>query len=144
MLKRVVFDTNIVISGRLWSGSPRVALDMADAGLIKAIMTEELVDELISVIERPKFAKRLGFLGRSPQDIVSLHLNSVEMVETAPDVVVEIADPKDVKVIACAVGGNADYLVSGDPHLLRLNTYQAISIVTVNQFLILAPQLNDN
>ena len=44
-------------------------------------------------------------------------------------------DPDDDRVLECAVKGNADYIVTGDRHLLKLASYQVIAIVTVRQFL---------
>lgn len=44
-------------------------------------------------------------------------------------------DPTDNKFLACALEGNAGYIVTGDQHLLRLKTYQEIDILTPRQFL---------
>jgi putative PIN family toxin of toxin-antitoxin system len=44
-------------------------------------------------------------------------------------------DPDDNRVLECAVAGKADYIVSGDRHLLKLHSYLDISIVTVWQFM---------
>jgi len=44
-------------------------------------------------------------------------------------------DPDDDKFLACATEGGADYVVSGDHHLLNLNSYQGICIVTPAAFL---------
>jgi predicted nucleic acid-binding protein len=40
------------------------------------------------------------------------------------------SDPEDNKFIACAVEGNADFLISGDHHLIELNKYENIQILT--------------
>ena len=44
---RVVFDTNVVVSGLLWSGASRRALRFAADKQIAAIASEALVDELL-------------------------------------------------------------------------------------------------
>jgi putative PIN family toxin of toxin-antitoxin system len=44
-------------------------------------------------------------------------------------------DPDDNRVLECAVAGKADFIVSGDRHLLRIGCYEGIAIVTVRQFL---------
>jgi predicted nucleic acid-binding protein len=51
--------------------------------------------------------------------------------EIPPDVV---RDSKDRAVLACAVGGKADYIVSGDEDLLVLSIYENIPILNANQF----------
>ena len=49
-------------------------------------------------------------------------------------------DPKDDAVVACAVEGEADYIVSGDQDLLVLGRYETVQVVTPRQFVdILAP-----
>ena len=54
-----------------------------------------------------------------------------------PDISLHVIteDPDDNRVLECAAKGNADYIVTGDRHLLKLGSYEAIPIVTVRQFL---------
>lgn len=40
------------------------------------------------------------------------------------------ADTSDEQILACAIDGNADLIVSGDHHLLNLGKYQNIPIIT--------------
>jgi predicted nucleic acid-binding protein len=44
-------------------------------------------------------------------------------------------DPDDNRVIECALAGRAHFIVSGDRHLLGLNAYEGIPIVTIRQFM---------
>ena len=44
-------------------------------------------------------------------------------------------DPEDNKFLACALEGEAAYIVSGDNHLLKLKHYKGIQIVTARSFL---------
>jgi uncharacterized protein len=67
--------------------------------------------------------------------ILSEYRTITELVtpaEIPPDA---IRDPKDIPVLACAVGGKADYIVSGDNDLLVLTAYQNIPILSAAQFL---------
>jgi len=43
--------------------------------------------------------------------------------------------------LACALAAKAEYIVSGDKHLLNLGSYKSISIVTVKEFLLICPRL---
>jgi uncharacterized protein len=54
-----------------------------------------------------------------------------------PDIALEVVrdDPDDNRVLECAVTGRADYVVSGDRHLLRIGAYEGIPILTVRQFM---------
>ena len=44
-------------------------------------------------------------------------------------------DEKDNMLLECAVEGKADYLISGDDHLLRLKNFRNVKIVSVKEFL---------
>ena len=46
-----------------------------------------------------------------------------------------IDDPTDNKFLACALETKADYIVSGDNHLLELKHYQGIQIVDARTFI---------
>ena len=68
---RITADTNTVISGSLWHGSPRRVLDAARDGLVELYTSPELISELENVLNREKFAKRLASANRSVKDIVT-------------------------------------------------------------------------
>lgn len=98
---RVVFDTNTVISGLFWKGAPRQLLDLARNGFLSLFTSPDLLAELTDVLGREKFSERLAL--------------------------VQIT----AKVLACAKTAKADFIVSGDHHLLRLKEFEGIKIVPV-------------
>lgn len=53
-------------------------------------------------------------------------VNPVSIVSIIPN------DPDDDHVLACALAAKADFIVSGDRHLLELGVYQNIRIVTAS------------
>ncbi len=132
---RVVFDTNVIISGQLWTGTPRQAISLAERGVIKLLMSEAMLDELRDVLNRPKFAARLHKIGKTAENVVHEHLQITEIVEPLPISPIIVADPDDDMIIACAIGGKAESIVTGDDHLLALGNYHAIEILDVNRFL---------
>ena len=78
-------------------------------------------------------ALMFGGLPGSLLDLAFLRVAQIVEPEEALSVIVE--DPDDNRVLECAVKSQADVIVSGDRHLLRLANYQGISIVTVRHFL---------
>jgi putative PIN family toxin of toxin-antitoxin system len=132
---RVVFDTNIVVSAQFWQGAPRHALIAVRDGRAKLLTSEPLLQELTDVLTRTKFADRLKAVGTTAEALIADHRALVEIVEPAPLSGTVSDDPDDDVVLACAAGGKADYIVSGDDDLLRLETYAEIPICTVNEFL---------
>lgn len=111
-------------------------LDAARGKRCRLVTTEELIAELSDVLARPKFAGRLAQIGETVETLLNEDYRAlVEVVEAAPIESAILADPDDDLLIACAIGGRADYIVSGDHHLLDLGAYQDIKIRTVRDFL---------
>jgi putative PIN family toxin of toxin-antitoxin system len=134
-MMRVVFDTNVIISGRLWSGAPRRALRAVEERRVESFISEDMVDELKDVISRPKFSERLALIGKTAEQVVQDHLQITTVIEVEPISPTIEADPDDDMVLACALSSKADCVVSGDPHLLDLGVFEDIPILTVNVFL---------
>ncbi len=132
---RVVADTNIIVSGLLWRGSPRRILDTAREGDIKLFTTAVLLAELEDVLSREKFAGRLASAGVEPRDLVLGYAALVSVIEPAEIEPVILADPDDDAVIACAIAAHSEVIVSGDSHLLALKHYQDIRIMRAAELL---------
>ena len=133
---RAVLDTNIIVSGFFWGGNPRAVLNAARYNQFRMITSEVLIEELYDVISRPKFADRLQQINETPESLLESGYRAlVEIVEPATIEPVILDDPDDDALIACAIGGGADYIVSGDHHLLDLREYLNIKIWDANRFL---------
>ena len=79
---------------------------------------------------------RLQKLQQTPDQLVAYALNLSTLFDvsrTMPPIVE--ADPDDDIFILCALEAGANYLVSGDKHLLALGSYQTVKIMTVAAFL---------
>lgn len=133
MLK-VVLDTNLIISALFWGGIPGKLLAFAEENKLILLTSSALLDELSDVLQRPKFEPRLAILQKSAAEIVedikgaSFIVAPAEIPPTAPD-------PDDDAVLACAVGGQADHIVTGDKGLLSVGTIQNIPISDPATFL---------
>jgi putative PIN family toxin of toxin-antitoxin system len=130
-----VIDTNVFISAFLTGGSPLAVIESVRLGKTRLLLTSDIVSELERIVLRPKFARY--FPGRGADPLVLVHSYTVLARYVTPASVTDcpISDPDDLKFIECAVGGGADYIVSGDHHLLTLGNYQQIAMVTPAQFL---------
>lgn len=127
---RLVLDTNVVASGLFWGGYPARLLDAAQLGEIALLTSHPLLAELADVIARPKFAKVVAATGLSVETLVVSYAELTTLVLPAPMAPVIKTDPADDQVLACALAGNADLIVSGDKHLHSLgDRYQGILIM---------------
>jgi putative PIN family toxin of toxin-antitoxin system len=128
---RLVLDTNAVVSGLLWKGPPHVLLAKArDHRDISLYASPILLAELADILTRKKLASAVAASTRSAEALMRLYLNVVRITEPATIASVIRADPEDDHVLACALAVQADLIVSGDQHLLNLQTYQRIPVVT--------------
>ncbi|MBW1717898.1 MAG: putative toxin-antitoxin system toxin component, PIN family [Deltaproteobacteria bacterium] len=111
MTKRVVFDTNILISGYLWGGIPRKALEKTWTKEWILVLSEDGIREFIRVLSYSKFALTASVI----QPLITDLEENAEFVEVKSSVEI-------IKV------------VSGDSHLLNLKRYKDIEIITAKQF----------
>ena len=62
-------------------------------------------------------------------------INHCEIFEPRKKLNIIKSDPADNKVLECTLGAKAQYIISGDNHLLRLKDFMGIKIVTAAEFL---------
>ena len=137
-MHRVVLDTNILISALGWDGNERKILKKCIQGDIQLIESLELLNELIKVLQRQKF----NFISaRKKAEFLKYLVEISELVYPKERLNLIIEDPTDNKVLECALKGNANYIISGDLHLLNLEEFRKIKIVNPTKFLKLTSPL---
>ncbi len=134
---RAVLDTNVLISGFINPKGPPGILSRAciDRRFILC-SSVPLYEEVVNVFGRPVILRLI----RVKQDVIHEFLcvlrgnccGQQPYPEIDPSI---IADPADLKVLQAALASNADYIVSGDHHLLDLRQFHGIPIVTAREFL---------
>lgn len=127
---RVVPDTNILVSAIIFGGSPERIITLAREGRIHLILSPPLLDELRRVLHE-KFAFRDAALHAAE----GLLRQIGEIVEPGHVISTIREDPPDNRVLEAAVAGEAEFIVSGDRRLLRLESFEGIPIVTARRLL---------
>lgn len=130
--KRFVVDTNLLVSRLLLPESlPATAVQHAiEQGDL--LVSEASLEELASVLARPKFDRYLSQQER--QQFFRLLSRLAICIEIIRPIQV-CRDPKDDKFLEIAVNGRADALLSGDADLLALHPYAGIPILSPREFL---------
>src|SRR5450759_951779 len=129
-MRRVVIDTNVIVSAYLGGRLEGIIVSWI-AGKFVLTVSNQIVSEYITVLSRPKFKIVRGEL----DDFAALILSKAEFVLPEESIYAVEADPSDNKFLEAAVTGRADYIVSGDKHLLDLKEFQGIAILTPHVFL---------
>ena len=126
---RIALDTNIFVSALITKGTPPDQLYQAwlrnDIDLVTSV---EQIDEITDVLARPKF-RGLVDPDEAARMIFAIHLRAIVVADM--DVSRRSPDPKDDMILATAVAGQAELLVTGDKRdLLALQTVDGIPICT--------------
>ncbi len=134
---RVVLDTNQFVSSVLVKqGLPAQVLDAWRRREFILITSPFIIAEIRSTLSYPRIRRKYPLTDEDVERLVALLEQDALVVPGEVEVTDAIpADPADDMVLACAVEGQADLIVSGDRHLLALGEYQGIPIVTAREFL---------
>jgi putative PIN family toxin of toxin-antitoxin system len=133
---RVLLDTNVLVSTAIMpQGKPGQIFQRA-ASRFDLICSEYILEELADVLARPRIQKKYQSLVTSDRraQFIALVRSLAIIVEVQVTLDV-VSDADDNAVVAGAVDGRADFLVTGDPHLLALRQYEQCRIVNPDQFL---------
>ena len=133
---RVVIDTNVFVSALISKkpSPPFHIYNIIRSDRLILITSNAILKEFDDVFNREEIAKLHKFSHEKIQTILQeVREKSFIVSETMPLHVIK-NDPDDDKFLVAAIEGNADYIVSGDHHLLDLKKYEGISILSPKDF----------
>lgn len=127
---RAVLDTNVVISAIFFGGMPLKIVRAVFAKKVELVASRAVLREYREVAER--LHARFPFVNyRRPLSILESKLIIVRPVALGETV---CRDPDDDAIIACALGGKAKVICSGDDDLLALNGFRGLEIMQPSDF----------
>ncbi len=132
---KVVLDTNVWVSALLWGGKPAEIIKAAEQSKIYIVISEEIVNEISQVLNYSKLKQIYQIEGLNHEQLIEAVLKIVHFVKITKHVNIVLEHPADNKFIECALEAKANYIVSGDKHLLKVDSYKKIPIISVNNFL---------
>ncbi|HLG58629.1 MAG TPA: putative toxin-antitoxin system toxin component, PIN family [Vicinamibacterales bacterium] len=129
-MKRVVADTNVLVSALQFGGKPRQLLDLATDGQVDLAISEAIIAETLRVL-RDKFHNAPEWVAEADRQlrVITRFVQPTESIQAIE------ADPTDDRILECAVAAEAEVIVSGDSHLLNLGSFRGIPIQRVAEFL---------
>jgi len=130
-LKKIVLDTNVYISAFAFGGEPRRVINTLIAGKAVNYISDQIIDELTSVLKRPKFGYDDAVIRTIIYEVeqISELFNDFKVLDLVD------RDIKDNHVLDCALYARADYLVTGDNDLLSVEVPGKLEIITPAQFM---------
>jgi len=127
---KVVIDTNVYISGIIFGGTPGKVLELAKDKKIVVFTSPSILLEV---------ADKLNKKFHWNEEKVKVTLKAISKITevVTPKIKLKVVkeDSSDNKILECAVVANANYVVTGDKHLLKLKRFEDIKIITPAELL---------
>lgn len=122
---RIVLDTNIYIAVALQGEFSEELVDVVTKSPdITLVTSEEILLELESKL-REKF--------HWAEEDIDLFIAKMKKLSEIVRLIEKISDltrdPRDTKILECALAGNADLIVSSDQDLIKLKQFRGIGII---------------
>ena len=129
---RLVLDTNILVSSLLRKQTPPYQLYRAwREGIFELLTSQTQIKELHRVLHYPRLQRYLT--PEEAQEMLAGVVTYAILVSPLPSVSYS-PDPDDNLILATAIAGHADYLISGDKsHVLALKKIEEIPILSARQ-----------
>ena len=128
---RVVLDTNVLVSAVISNGKPRELLRKGIDNQFSIVTSDSILKELATMLRRPKFKTSEDEIHR----IILAIIGSSEVTNVKSKFEAVKEDPKDDMVVNTAYDGRADIIVTGDKHLLEMENFRGIKIITIENML---------
>jgi putative PIN family toxin of toxin-antitoxin system len=134
---RAVLDANVLASAFLQPRGPsgKILTLLVREAAFELVLSLPILDELKRILRYPRVQKHL----HTPAAEIEAHLAALavlsDVVEPSVPIRIVSEDPDDDRYVEAALEGRAEYLVSGDRHLLDLREYQSVRMVTPRAFL---------
>jgi len=132
-MSKIVLDTNILISALIKSGTPRDLVFELIEKKVKLILSMEILQEFIESVGEPKIKRYIDEEDLSNFIKIIGAISKIVRIKSKFKIIKQ--DPDDDILLRTAYDGRANYLVSGDAHLLNLKKFKRIKIVSIKEML---------
>lgn len=123
---KITVDTNFLVSAIQWdySVSHKLLMKLLEKE-VKIFTTKDILEEFSEILERD-----FRYASEEISNILGKVRAFITLIETTSNVDIVKDDLDDNKIIACAVDSLSEYVISYDKHLLKLQKYEGIRIIT--------------
>jgi len=127
---RVVLDTNVFISALFWKGAPYQVFKRILEGVILNFISPQILEEL-----KERLLYKFKLPSEKVREFLEIIVFNSQIVYPKKKLNVVKKDPKDNKILECALEAQASFIISGDKHLLEIKEYKGIKIISPKELL---------
>jgi putative PIN family toxin of toxin-antitoxin system len=134
---RTVLDSSVLVAALVTpnpASASRIILAAAAAGAVRVVVTDALEEEYRRAVEYPQVIRYSAKVNR--QTFISAVVAVADRVLAGDASGLVTRDPADDMVLAAAIGGRADWVVSLDRHLIDLAEVERVRILRPGDFLV--------
>ena len=135
MPERVILDTNVWISGIIKGGKAGEVIGYLETHNYEIFISPNILAEIDRVLDYPRIKKILLKSGKSKIEVLKRIYGMCFLVRPRVKLQIIHEDPADNMFLECAQEVSAQYLISGDTHLLKLNFFKNTKILSPSAFL---------
>lgn len=135
MLK-VVLDSNVIISAIQYGGNPQIAFEAVVKGFVSGFISPLIISEILGVL-----SDKFKYSSSKLEEIDKILRWKFILVYPSISTDQIKNDPADNMFLECAAEAGADYIISGDRHLLGLKSFRGIKIANPAEFVKLLEDL---
>lgn len=131
MGKKIVVDTNNLISALGWEGNSRKLFRRIINEEIEWFISLKQIKELKRVMDYPRFK----FTEEQKRKFLEIIFEIANVIDTKTKLDIVKEDSDDNIILECAVECKVNFIITGDKHLLKLKEFKGIKIIRVKDFL---------
>jgi putative PIN family toxin of toxin-antitoxin system len=133
---RVILDANVFVSAVITKrGACGKILELWEKDEFDLVVSSSILEEIDRVIHYPKIQQKYTLSDETIDQFLGLIGSQAVIVAPSSELRVIEKDPSDNRYLECAKVGEASFIISGDEHLLKLQEYRSIVILTPSAFL---------
>lgn len=127
---KVVFDTNIYLSAIIFTGIPRKVFTLAIKDKINLFISPRILLEISQ-----KLKNKFLWSENKIQQVIKIIADTAFIVKPKIKLKIVKKDITDNKILEAALFSKADFIITGDKHLLEIKKFKTIRIIKAKDFL---------
>lgn len=132
-MQKVIVDINVLVSALIQRNYPNFILyNYVFENLVEICLSDELLEEYLAVLNRPKFIKYPDFVNKAEIVLAQIESKAIKFSPTQRFNIIE--DNADNRLLELAVESKADFIITGNTNDFTMKDFRGTKIVTPKEF----------